>query len=96
MATFHIAGEVILGDDKELARLQAADLLVGEVSQKLRFGVDSNILTILRGGQHEILRFDCDPPEAFGRMVNYSRQVYERRELVIGMAKFLKERGVKE
>lgn len=90
-----IAGEVIPGDDKELAGLQAADLLAGEHSSYLRTNTKSPAYAEIDNAHIPILAFSASPPRReIEKLLEYAQAVYQRHDLVQAMAKFLKEQGV--
>ena len=87
-----IAGEVIPGDDKELAGLQAADLLAGEYSDYLRTGIKGPAYLELNNA---ILEVPASPPEAtLKELMQYARQVEERERFVADTMKAMKARGI--
>lgn len=87
-----VSGTVIPGDDRELAGLQAADLLAGEHSTYLKERRKS-----LAYSQFDGLSMTCFgayPPKALDRFLSYAREVYERAEFVKWMTIILKEHGL--
>jgi hypothetical protein len=87
-----IAGEIIPGDDIELAGLQAADLLAGEYSTYLKTGT--------KGASYEALanpirEFPAKSPEAkLKELIQYAKEVDEREKLVIDIMKSMKSKGL--
>jgi hypothetical protein len=87
-----IAGELIPGDDKELAGLQAADLLAGGISARLK-GEAPQYLRIIEESRRMKEIPSVRPPQ-LELLFQYARQVYGRQELAHKMVKLLKERGI--
>jgi hypothetical protein len=90
----NICGEAIPGDDKELAGLQAADLLAGEYSTYLRSGHKTAPHLALETAMKPICAFPARPPQQIGGLLAYAQEVYQREELVTEMLKSLKAMGV--
>ena len=89
-----ICGEAIPGDDKELAGLQAADLLAGEYATYLRTGHKTAPYLALETAMKPIRAFPARPPQQISGLLAYAQEVYQRRELVTAMLESLKAMGV--
>ncbi len=88
-----IAGEAIPGDDKELAGLQAADLLAGEHSAYLQTGIKGDCY--MEFADLPIMEFPATPPLQIVELLQHAQGVYRRKELVSDMLNLLKQKGVK-
>ena len=91
-----IAGEVIPGDDKILAGLQAADFLAGEHSVYLETGNKEAAYLSLENASSPIVEFPASPSvDTIKAVLQYATEVYQRWDLVSGMLRDLKAMGVK-
>jgi hypothetical protein len=89
-----VAGEIIPGNDKELAALQAADLLTSQHCVYLKTGIVEPPYAQMK--QNRIIEFSPNPPmEVIGSLIAYAKDVYERAELVHELVDDLKARGIK-
>src|SRR6266487_4807420 len=88
-----IAGEIIPGDDKKLAGLQAADILTGEHSAYLKTGTKGDCY--MEFADLPIMALQASPPQQITELLQYAQEVYRRKELVSDMLNLLKEKGVK-
>ncbi len=86
-----IAGEIIPGNDKELAALQAADLLAGEYAAVLRSGLKGEVYQALE--VRPIAEWVANPPP-LEPLWEYAKEVFEREAIVRNMLKLMKQHGV--
>jgi hypothetical protein len=91
-----IAGEVIPGDDHELAGLQAADLLAGEHSAYLKSGTKRAPYMEFEQVGMAIMAFPANPPvNEINALLHYAQAVFQRAKETSAMVEFLKSNGIK-
>jgi hypothetical protein len=90
-----VAGEAIPGDDRELAGLQAADLLAGEHSAYLRTAVKGIPYRVIENMNVPVLDVAASPPPMMPVLLRYAQDVYERAGIVVDIVRELKKKGVK-
>jgi hypothetical protein len=89
-----IAGEVIPGNDKELAGLQAADMLAGELSLHVKTGHPSEHYKAMMT-QHLIVGHKFQAPQRLKEVQAYAREVFHRRKVLNAILGNLKKAGIK-
>jgi hypothetical protein len=87
-----IAGQIIPGDDKELAGLQAADFLAGEISYQVRVGKPSEFYLAMLN-QNLLVQSEAIPTEKLKGLLKYATEVFERQTIAKDMMKIHKRTG---